>query len=347
MAQFRWNILKVIGLAALFGFVSGILGGLIIASIYAPVYGIKEELSRVVPNRGATIRDNDKIDIAKSTLVTFYLNRAPRAIGAADRLGYGTLLTTDGWVITSAKVLRNGAASTLVITGDKKVYGIEKVFLDSATELAFIRLKGNDNFDAIGTSVARDLPFGSEILTIDAWNRVYRPIFTGISYINGEERQEQSSEKIRKFAFVTNTSQIDFLGGPLIDGSGKLIGVLLDPQSGRAAPIEHISVPFRALLRVGLLGRLSLGVTYVDLGGLVAPGANGDRGALISSLSGSGSRDFVVGDIILKVDGYELTSKLSLSQILADYEIGARVLFEIKHVNGNMETKEVVLQSIR
>ncbi|MBI2099204.1 serine protease [Candidatus Uhrbacteria bacterium] len=353
MPQFRWKILKIIFLSSVFGLISGILGGLIIAGVYAPVYGIKESFLRPPVDRGGLEKENDKIERANLGLVTFYVNRGKAPPTYDDQLGYGAMLTSDGWAVTTSKVARLGTAKILAVTGDRAPHQVESIIYDTATDAAFLRIKG-ERFAAVGGGSSRELSPGAELLAVDYLKNVYRPKFLGINYINGEANEIQSSEKTKKSVFVSGTKDINLPGGPLFDEKSNLVGVLTDPLRGTAIPFEYLSPAFRELLRQGKIARPFLGVNYIDLGATLSKREDGERGALIASSGGrrgavrggpaqlAGLED---GDVILKIDDDELTAKISLSERIAEYPVGASARFAIRRKDGREETKEITLKA--
>ncbi len=351
MAQFRWKILKVIALSALFGFVSGILGGLIIANAYAPVYGLREETARPPVERGGPQRESDKIEKAESALVTFYALRGRPLPAYEDRLGYGTMLTSDGWAVSTSKVIRLGASKIGAITGDRAVHEVELIVADKATDAVFVKIKG-DRFTALGGGAGRNTASGASLLAVDTGRRVYRPQFLGLGYIGGSSGDLQSSEKLAKAVFVSNLTGMDLPGGALLDASIDIVGVVANPAKGEVIPFEYLAPAFRELLKQGKAMRPFLGVNYIDLGASPVKRPEGERGALITGLGGlrgvaKGSPAAVAGlldgDILLKVDDDELTSKINLSERIAEYPPGAAIRLHLRHKDGREEIKEIVL----
>lgn len=350
--NFRLNILKIIGLSTLFGFFSGILGGLIIASIYAPVYGLKDEIVRSPLIRGGALKETEKLARMNAALVTFYVNRHGGIPVAEDRVGYGTLLTTDGWVVTSAKVLRLGSSKLIAVLGDRSVRPVERIVPDTGTNAVFLHIKG-ERLGTLGAGAAGDLLSDAMVGTGDAANHFYKFKFLGLSYTDGDEDELKSSEKLTKFAFVATPEPGGLApGGPVINNNGELIGVFDDPASGKVIPFEYLALAFRELLRSGHTSHGYLGVYYRDLSAILYINKRSDRGAEIVSPSGgrgvlrgspAASAGLVDGDIILRVGDEELSSKLSLSEALASYENGAVINLLVLSKDGKEERKEIIL----
>lgn len=337
-------------LSALFGFISGILGGLLIANIYAPIYGIKEEFNRPPPARGGAQRDAERASRAQSSLVTFYVNRGRPPV-AEDRVGYGTLLTADGWIVTTSRVMRNGALKTVAVTADRTPHVIERMASDIATDAVFVRISG-ERFTALGGGSSRELPRDAYLFSVDSAGRFYRPNFLGVNYPEGVEAEVQSSEKLRKFLFVGKMDGLTLPGGSILNSSGDIVGIILDPAKGQAIPFEYLVAPFRELLRSGKPARVYLGVNFIDLGATSVKRKEGERGALLvgtskvkAVLPGSPAENagFIPGDIILKVDEDELSSRVGLSESIAGYEPREVLRINLRHADGVEETKEVTL----
>lgn len=337
-------------LAALFGFISGILGGLIVASMYAPIYGLKDQIYGQTVARTGMLKEAERAGKMHSALISFYINRQNGTPSSEDRLGYGTALTTDGWVVTTSKVMRNGALRTMAVAGDRRVYTIEKIVQDSFTNIVFVHLKG-ERMQALGTSSAGDLPPDSVLSTADANRKIYKMKTLGLAYVSGEEDNVQSSEKLNKSLFVSSVDTGLSPGGPLINNNGEIVGIIDDAESGKVIPFEYIDPAFRELLKSGKAARPYLGVNYFDLGSYlylrkdtfrgaeIAPSAKA-RGVLRNSPAANAG--IVEGDIILKVDDVELGYNASLSEIVSQYQIGSSASFVIRHASGKEETKEII-----
>ncbi len=353
MVVFRWSLLKITVLSVFFGFLSGILGGLLISSIYAPVYGIREELSHTPVSRNLFLKESERIEHSRAALVAFYSNKHPGAPTANDRLGYGSLLTADGWIVTTQQVLKGWQAKQLIaITGDRSAHSVEQVIFDNATEAVFVRIAGS-RFTPLATAAARDLSDDSTFLTGNAGRLLFRPKFLGIAYADGKESDLQASEKLNKYIFFTPADDLSSSGGPLINASGELVGVIADASLGRAIPFEYLSPALRSLLKTGQITRAFLGINYSDLGASLAMPKEAERGAYVRSLgirrgvlrgSPAAEAGFKDGDTVLNVDGTELNFKTSLSEAVSEYQAGAKIEFLIRHADGKEEIKEVTLR---
>ncbi len=351
MRGFRWNILKVVILSALFGFASGILGGLVIAGLYAPVYGLHEQINNASPVRTGILKEAERANKMQSALISFYINRQNSYLSADDRVGFGIMLTTDGWIATSEQVLRSGASRLIAVSSDRTVYPLEKVVVDSATRAAFVKIKG-EKMPTLGTAGARDILGDAILLTTDTNKKIFKARYIGITYTEGEENYLQSSEILGKYLFV---SQLDLglqPGGPLINNNGEVVGIIVDAVAGKAIPFDYVYPAFRELLKTGRVSRPYIGLNYFDLSSLLYLRKGIARGAEISGISGkrgvlrggpAANAGLVEGDIILKVNDDELSYKTSFSEAISQYQIGSNITLLIRHADGKEESKEVVL----
>ena len=154
-------------------------------------------------------------------------------------------------------------------------------------------------------------------------------------------------------------------GGPLLDSSGRLIGVntAIYTQSGTSAgvgfavPVDTVNRVVPHLLRSGRVVRPGLGVLIVpdqtarSLGvegvviSSVLPGSAAERaGMRPATRNALGEID--LGDVIVGMDGRRIQRQDDLFAILEEHEAGDRV--PVRLLRGGSEVEiEVQLQSLR
>ena len=160
-------------------------------------------------------------------------------------------------------------------------------------------------------------------------------------------------------------------GGPLLDSSGRLIGVntaIYSPSGASAGigfsiPVDVVSWVVPELINYGELKRPSLGVDLVRpqiVSRLVQEGALPQEGALVYDVVANGSAAragirpttrnregrLILGDLIVDINGEEIASNNDLLLALEKYKPGEKISVSILR-NGKRESLELTLDSPR
>jgi len=280
--------------------------------------------------------------------------------------GSGFVWDTDGHVVTNFHVIRNAAAARVTLTGSDgrsqttvkaKVVGVDpdKDIAVLAIDPASSQLKPL----AIGTS--KDLKVGQMTLAIGNPFGLDHTLTTGI--ISGLGREVRSPNNRP----ITNVIQTDAAinpgnsGGPLLDSSGKLIGMNTAIYStsgassgvGFAIPVDTLAQEVTTLIRDGRIVRPVMGISYLESGlaktigitqGILvlevregspaqAVGLRGTSRAPPTTpnvAAGSSSPGgFLLGDIIVGMDGDTIATESDLFKALEKHRVGDTVTLRL------------------
>ena len=270
--------------------------------------------------------------------------------------GTGFVWDGDGHVITNAHVV-GGADSVEVVMADQTTYEGELVGLSFSHDLAVLRIDvpsaalqpiivGDSNGLRVGQSVyAIGNPFGlSATLTTGIVSALERRI---------EGLDGTPIEDVIQTDAAINTGNS---GGPLLDSSGRVIGVntqIASPSGavqagvGFAVPVSTVSrvvpqiietgayIPPRLGIRMdgrGYLSRFVLGrlrTAGVLVVGVERGGGAADAGLRGTELSRNGRQVTQVGDVIQAIDGELVSSQGELRAVLDRYQPGDDVTVTI------------------
>ncbi|QKG72404.1 Do family serine endopeptidase [Erythrobacter mangrovi] len=259
-------------------------------------------------------------------------------------LGSGFIISADGYVVTNNHVVSpNGRGTVEEITvtmPDGTEYQAELVGTDPQSDLAVLKINRREPFPFVkfGDSaharpgdwvVAIGNPFGlGGTVTSGIVSAVYRNTGQGGAY----DRYIQTDAAINR----GNS------GGPLFDMHGQVIGInnaIFSPSGGSvgigfAIPAE-IAAPIVEKLRAGVeIERGYLGVNIQPVTEDLADslGVERNRGEFIQSVQPGEAADkagIQPGDIVLKVDGKEVTPEQTLSYLVANIRPGTTVPIEL------------------
>jgi serine protease Do len=281
----------------------------------------------------------------------------------ATSLGSGFIISPDGYVVTNNHVISGGAggpgarnnavvSAITVILPDRKEYKATVVGRDISSDLALLKIEAKGlPFVQFGDStrtrvgdwvVAIGNPFGlGGTVTAGIVSALHRNIGLGGAY----DRYIQTDASINQ----GNS------GGPMFDLNGNVIGIntaIFSPTGGNvgigfAIPAEEAKPVIEALKGGGRVkrGYLGVGIQPVTEDIAASLGLPKDRGEIVARVepgypaARAGIRQ---GDVIVKVAGQDVTPDNTLSYIIANSSIGARVPIELIR-DGKRQTVTAVV----
>jgi S1-C subfamily serine protease len=184
-----------------------------------PATGLRElrlEVAQIVRNQRA-------LNIKVNNQLTGEVTSPP--VRENKFAGTGFALTADGYLITSAHVIK-GADSLLVESRDHQRYHAETVYADRKHDLAILRIKDRD-FKPFAK-----LPYTFKAGQADLGERVYTLGYPRKDVVYGEGTLSARSGYDGDTAFYQVSIPLNpgNSGGPLLDGQGNLIGVVSSRQ---------------------------------------------------------------------------------------------------------------------
>jgi len=275
----------------------------------------------------------------------------------AQSLGSGFIISADGYVVTNNHVItadgQGEVESITVTTPDGSEYPARLIGRDAASDLAVLKISapkpmpfvkfGDSRSARVGDwVVAIGNPFGlGGTVTAGIISAVYRATGSGSAY----DRYLQTDAAINR----GNS------GGPMFDMKGQVIGInnaIYSPTGGSvgigfAIPAET-AAPIVEKLKNGLaIERGYLGVRIQGMNEDLADslGIPHNRGEFIQAVEPNGAAakaGLQAGDVVLKVDGKDVTPEQTLSFIVANTAPGKRIPLELIR-NGQRLTVNAVV----
>jgi putative serine protease PepD len=277
------------------------------------------------------------------------------AAASGSDTGSGFFLSSDGYVLTNNHVVEaaaTGGTITVSISTGKK-YSAKIVGRDASYDLAVIKMDvtgaptlqlGDSDKVAVGDAViAIGSPLGlAGTVTSGIISAKNRPVTTGTG--NGES------------SFI-NALQTDAAinpgnsGGPLVDATGAVIGInsaiaslgsSAGGQSGSiglgfAIPINQAKKTAEQLIKTGSATYPIMGIAvdtrYTGTGALISSEANG-----VTSGGPAAKAGIKAGDLIIAIDGVEITTSDELIVAIRSHNVGDKV--KIKFTRNSV-TREV------
>ena len=289
--------------------------------------------------------------------------------------GSGVIYDAQGDIVTNYHVISSvlTGGQIQVTLADGRLYAARVVGHDKTTDLAVIRLDNPpEDLTVARFATSSTLQVGAPVMAIGAPLGLSNTVTTGIvSALNrpvevsmDEDSTSQDQTQASSDLVITNAIQIDASinpgnsGGPLFDATGAVIGInssikslatSSDGQAGSiglgfAIPSDLVVSVADQLIATGSASHGMLGVTVKAATATV--GSDTYVGAEIQEVtSGSGAAiaGLRVGDVILTVEGQEVTSPKQLVGYVRRYRAGDTVTMTIER-NGQTQDVSVTIQ---
>ncbi|MEW6610803.1 MAG: S1C family serine protease [Patescibacteria group bacterium] len=340
-------------IAVVFGMLAGVVGFLLLISggfSRVPYLGFLD-VATLVPSAPVTIERTEKVSVTADERASAVVKRIqPSVVGvfltksltkdlaglvssAASPLTTGIALTSDGWILSAGDLSEKASGPLTIITNDGKTYVVVRRVQDRATGVWFIK---------VDTSLLVAVPFTRSESSLKAGSSVIVPTFqigtqgrafigtvagTSVLTVRDGDRLESRLE-------LVGAPQGNSLGMPLVSLAGEVGGVISVQEGNvaRAVPLSSLQPIIDRILKEGDARRPQVGLRYVELSSVADvafPLTHGRRfGALlvkngdvpaVAPESNAEQAGLKEGDIVIKVDGDEVTDETDLATLIQAY----------------------------
>jgi serine protease Do len=263
----------------------------------------------------------------------------------ATSLGSGFIIDPTGYIVTNNHVISAGegkgdaVVDTITVTlSDRREYTAKVIGRDPLTDLALLKIEsaglpyvkfGDSKSARVGDwAIAIGNPFGlGGTVTAGIVSAVHRNIGSG-----------QYDRYIQTDASINQGNS----GGPLFDLDGNVIGIntaIFSPTGGNVGlgfsiPAELAKPVIEQLRATGTVKRGYLGVAIQPLSTDIAAGLAlpKDKGEIVASVEPNGpaaKAGIKQGDVIVRINGSDVTYDNTLSYVVANTPIGSSVPIEL------------------
>jgi S1-C subfamily serine protease len=266
------------------------------------------------------------------------------------------VLDKDGYVLTNAHVVEGAKEAGVRFTEESSLVEAEVVGSDLSTDLALLKIDPDEapKLTPLELGDSSKLNVGDPVIAIGNPFGYSRTVTTGI--VSALQRQITAPNNFQ----IDNVIQTDASinpgnsGGPLIDARGQVVGINSQIATagstgsvgiGFAVPVNTAKQIIPQLKDDGKVERAYLGVTTTTVTEQLAEDLNlpVDEGALIQDVVDGGPADEaglragrtelgqglrVGGDIIVKVDGQEISRNSDVAEAILDKKPGDEVEIE-------------------
>jgi S1-C subfamily serine protease len=330
-----------------------IVGWLVVSFVYRQTTAIRATPKLVMP-RG-DLAEDEKATIAlfqqASPSVAYITSLATQTdlFGfnmweVQQGTGSGFIWDEAGHIVTNYHVIQDASAIKVTLW-DRSTRTAQLVGVDQSKDLAVLRVSASaDKLRSLPIGTSRDLQVGQKVFAIGNPFGLDYTLTTGVVSALGRTIPSFSGRTIDGVIQTDAAINPGNSGGPLLDSTGRLIGVntqIVSPSGasagiGFAVPVDTVNQVVPQLIAHGRVVRPYLGIQAFDdnivrrlgLKGVLLQGVVQGGPADQAGLRGtSRARDgrIILGDIITKVGDYDVSNNDELLKALEKHKVGDTV----------------------
>jgi S1-C subfamily serine protease len=286
----------------------------------------------------------------------------PQAI--PEGTGSGFIWDDKGHVVTNNHVVQ-GADAARVTLYDHTTYGARLVGASAENDLAVVKIDTHGKkLQPILIGSSNDLKVGQKTFAIGNPFGLDQTLTTGVVSALGREIESSSKQSLHGMIQTDAAINPGNSGGPLLDSSGRLIGVntaIYSPSGayagiGFAIPVDTVNEVVTQIIRGERVSPPRLGIQVADPA--VARKLGVTSGVLVMRLVPGGpaeeaglkptrrnqSGDIVLGDVVVALDGQPVKTVRDLTSMLNKHKPGDAVKVTVLRDEERVDV-EVVLQA--
>jgi len=277
--------------------------------------------------------------------------------------GSGFIWDDDGNIVTNFHVIKDANRVTVTLS-DMSNWEAEVVGIEPNKDLAVLRIKAPAKvISPIKVGTSDDLKVGQSVYAIGNPFGLDQTLTTGIISATGREIKSLTGRPIKGVIQTDAAINPGNSGGPLLDSSGRLIGVntMIYSPSGASAgigfsiPVDEVNWVVSDLVKYGEVRKPILGISLVSSQYVRQAGLTG---ALILDVTSSSPAELAglrptmrnnqgqieLGDIIVGINQDEINNNNDLLNALEKYAPGDVISITYNR-NGRDRAVELTLAS--
>ena len=260
--------------------------------------------------------------------------------------GTGIVLTADGEIVTNAHVVDGADSVSVRLPGETEPRLATVLASDAGRDLALLRIDADDLRPAT-FAAAGDIRVGDPVLAVGFALALDGDPSVTQGIVSALDRTSADDVRALKGLIQTDTPiSSGNSGGPLVNSLGQVVGVVTFVATGdngsQANDLGFAISTGELLPSIERLRAQASGAAPAAafLGVQLEPRLDGGSGALVSDVvadSGADVAGIRVGDVVVAVDGVEITGQAGLVATIRDLSPGDTV--EITIVRGGNTTE--------
>lgn len=287
-------------------------------------------------------------------------------------VGSGAVIRSDGYIVTNDHVI--GEAQNVEVTlHDKSTLAAKVIGTDPSTDLAVLKVNSTKKLSVLEYNLS-GLSVGQKVLAIGNPFGLGGSLSIGIISSLGRDIRTPSEGLLKDVIQTDAAINPGNSGGPLLDSSGKLIGINAQIVSrsggnegiGFAINVKTVKKIVEDLIQWGRVIRPELGLYGVGLDQRVLNYLKIPReaGVMVTQVLRNGpagqlgiraaTKELIVGfyripidgDVIVEIDGSSVSSLRDIRDILGEKKVGDSVRIKF-YRNKKLTEVSIILKSIQ
>ncbi len=261
--------------------------------------------------------------------------------------GSGVIIDSAGYIVTNHHVIDSAQKITVTLrTGES--YEAEIIGSDSQIDLALLKIEA-ENLTAAVFGNSDTLKVGQRTVAIgNPLGQLGGSVTEGI--ISALDRDVVVDGQTMSLMQTDTAINPGNSGGGLFDAQGALIGIVVAKSSGSeveglgfAIPVNDAVDVISDLMEYGYVrGRVNAGMEFIDVNSIQLAWMYGlsEMGCYVYSVdrdSNAEEAGFKSGDLILAVDGKNVSSTDDIESVLNKKSVGDEIVFSVKRNNSTGE----------
>ena len=343
---------------------------------YVPLKEIFSKNVKYVTEKEVTVTDKGISDAVSKLYDASVIVEVGSSEDKLSGWGSGFVYKTDskyGYIFTNHHVVDGAKTIKIVLSNETEVTG-ELVGSDEYADVAVVKIPKDKVIAVAEIGKSEDVLVGDTIFAIGTPVSLEYSFTVTRGILSGKNRMVEMSSSKKSYygqsgdSWYMNLLQIDASinsgnsGGPLANSNGEVIGITNSKLSsstlsgtsienmGFAIPIEDALSVAEYLENNGKVSRPVLGVTMTSVEGAEYNGVKISdsitSGAVVTDVSRGSTADAAKlkkGDVIIKLDDYNIKDYKYLKYYLYRYRVGDKV--KITYIrDGKEKTVEVTLK---
>ncbi len=275
--------------------------------------------------------------------------------------GSGFIWNDQGYIVTNFHVIQNAEVARITLY-DQSSHQARLVGIEPDKDIAVLKIDAPAHKlapIAIGTS--KDLRVGQRVFAIGNPFGFDHTLTTGVISGLGREIQSVTNRPIHGVIQTDAAINPGNSGGPLLDSSGRLIGMntaIVSPSGaysgiGFAVPVDTVNRIVPQLIKSGSVKRPGLGIRVIEsdlarrqgvIGAIIAnvlPGSPAAEAGL-EGVHRTQDGTVEIGDVITQIDGQPVSDGNDLLRVLDEHSPGDTVTLGINR-RGELREERITL----
>ncbi len=273
--------------------------------------------------------------------------------------GSGFVWDRDGHVVTNFHVIQQGDAFAVTLA-DQSEWEARVIGAAPEKDLAVLKIKApRERLTPLTPGVSKTLLVGQHVYAVGNPFGLDHSLTTGVVSALGRELRSPSGRRIRDVIQTDAAINPGNSGGPLLDSSGRLIGVstaIVSPSGasagiGFAVPVDTVTRLVPQLIARGRAVQIGIGASFIPerfnkaVGvreGVALAEVQPEGPAARAGLAGAQltrSRRVILGDRIVAVDGKPVRSEDDARDFFEAAGVGATVTLTVVGQGGRRDVR--------